>query len=67
MQGHHRDICQASLLAGVSGSTIYLWEQEKSRPRAEQVQQLGMLKSLSRKAAVAQIEQARGLTASSSN
>ena len=43
-------------LAGVSGNTIYLWERGKSRPKPEQVQQLGMLKSLSRKAALAQLE-----------
>jgi len=49
-------------LAGVSGSTIYLWEQEKSRPKAEQVQQLGMLKSRSRKSALAQLETAKGIT-----
>lgn len=51
-------------LAGVSGSTIYLWEQEKSRPKPEQVQQLGMLKGLSHRAALAQLEQIKGSTAS---
>jgi DNA-binding transcriptional regulator YiaG len=48
-------------LAGVSGSTIYLWEQGKSRPKPEQVQQLGFLKGLSRKAALAQLGQIRGI------
>lgn len=54
-------------LAGVSGNTIYLWEHGKSRPKPEQVQQLGMLKSLSRKAALARLEQINGSVASSSS
>jgi DNA-binding transcriptional regulator YiaG len=54
-------------LAGVSGSTIYLWEQGKSRPQPEQVQQLGMLKGLSRKAALAQLAQAKSRRVSSSD
>lgn len=54
-------------LAGVSGNTIYLWERGKSRPKPEQVQQLGMLKSLSRKAALAQLEQIEGSTAAPSS
>lgn len=53
-------------LLGVSGSTIYLWEQGKSRPKPEQVQQLGMLKGLSHKAALAQLERIRGRASSSS-
>ena len=51
-------------LVGVSGSTIYLWEQEKSRPKSEQVQQLGMLKGLSHRAALAQLERIKGSAAS---
>lgn len=54
-------------LVGVSGSTVYLWERGKSRPKPEQVQQLGMLKGLSRKTALAQLEQLKGSAASSSN
>jgi len=54
-------------LAGVSGNTIYLWEHGKSRPKPEQVQQLGMLKNLSRKAALARLEKAKGITVSPSN
>jgi DNA-binding transcriptional regulator YiaG len=54
-------------LAEVSGSTVYLWEQKKSRPKPEQVQRLGMLKGVSRKAALAQLEQIKGNAASSSN
>ena len=30
-------------LVGMSGATVYLWERGDSRPRAEQVQQLGVL------------------------
>lgn len=51
-------------LAGVSGNTLYLWEQGKSRPKPEQVQRLGMLKGLSHKAALAQLEQIKGGEAS---
>jgi DNA-binding transcriptional regulator YiaG len=47
-------------LAEVSGSTVYLWEQKKSRPKPEQVQRLGMLKGVSRKTALAQLEQIKG-------
>lgn len=54
-------------LVGVSGSTIYLWEHGKARPKPEQVQQLGTLKSLSRKAALARLEQIMDSAASSSN
>lgn len=54
-------------LAEVSGNTIYLWERGKSRPKPEQVQRLGMLKRLSRKAALAQLEQIRGSAASASD
>lgn len=54
-------------LTGVSGNTIYLWEQGKSRPKPEQVQQLGILKGMSRKAALAQLEQIKSSAASSLN
>jgi DNA-binding transcriptional regulator YiaG len=53
-------------LVGVSGNTVYLWERGKSRPKPEQVQQLGMIKRLSRKAALGQLEQIKGSTASAS-
>lgn len=46
-------------LVGVSGSTIYLWERGKTRPKPEQVQQLGTLKGLSRKATLARLAQSR--------
>lgn len=34
-------------LVGMSGATIYLWEQGKARPKPEQVQALGLLKKMS--------------------
>ncbi|PZQ65519.1 Helix-turn-helix domain protein [Xylophilus ampelinus] len=37
-------------LIGVSGATIYLWEKGQTRPPSAQVQALGELKHLSRKA-----------------
>jgi DNA-binding transcriptional regulator YiaG len=51
-------------LAGVSGNTIYLWERGKSRPKPEQVQRLGMLKGLSRRVVLAQLEQIKDNAAS---
>lgn len=39
-------------LVGMSGASVYLWEQGQVRPRPEQVRQLGALKSLSRRAAL---------------
>ena len=44
-------------LVGMSGATIYLWEQGERRPRPEQVQQLGLLKAMSRSAILKQLEQ----------
>ena len=40
-------------LVGMSGATIYLWEQGKSRPSAEQLQRLAVVRALSRRAALA--------------
>jgi len=37
-------------LVGMSGATIYLWEQGKSRPSAEQLTKLAALRSLSKQA-----------------
>lgn len=39
-------------LVGMSGASVYLWEQGQVRPRPEQVRQLGALKQLSRRAAL---------------
>ena len=38
-------------LAGMSGATIYLWEQGRSRPNPEQLQRLAFIRTLSRKSA----------------
>lgn len=46
-------------LIGMSGATVYLWEQGKARPRPEQVQQLGMLKEMSRKLILERLEQTK--------
>lgn len=39
-------------LVGMSGATIYLWEQGKSRPNAEQLQQLAAVRALGKRAAL---------------
>ena len=39
-------------LVGMSGATIYLWEQGKSRPNSGQLQQLATVRSLSRREAL---------------
>ena len=41
-------------LVGMSGATIYLWEQGKARPNAEQLQRLAALRTLSRRAPLEQ-------------
>lgn len=51
-------------LVGMSGATIYLWEQSRTRPRPEQVQQLGLLKALSRRAVLERLGQVKGSEAS---
>lgn len=45
----------ASLL-GVTGQSVYNWEQKKSTPRAAQLSQLAQLRSLGKKAVRAQLE-----------
>lgn len=42
-------------LVGMSGATIYLWEQGKSRPDAEQLLRLAAVRLLSRRAALEQV------------
>ena len=42
-------------LVGMSGATIYLWEQGRARPKPEQLQRLAAVRSLSRSAALAQL------------
>ena len=39
-------------LVGMSGATIYLWEQGKSRPNAQQLQQLAAVRALGKRAAI---------------
>ena len=39
-------------LVGMSGATIYLWEQGKSRPNAEQIQQLAAVRALGKREAL---------------
>lgn len=41
-------------LVGMSGATVYLWEQGKSRPNAEQLLRLAAVRNLSRRAALEQ-------------
>jgi len=41
-------------LVGMSGATIYLWEQGRSRPNAEQLARLATVRSLSRRRALEQ-------------
>lgn len=45
------------LLLGVSGQTIYNWEQQKAAPRAKQRASVAALRSISRKEAQARLEQ----------
>ena len=52
-------------LVGMSGATVYLWERGDSRPRAEQVQQLGVLKAMSPTAILKQLEQMKHVEAAS--
>ena len=39
-------------LVGMSGATIYLWEQRKARPNEEQLQRLAAVRALSKRAAL---------------
>jgi len=39
-------------LVGMSGATVYLWEQGKSRPNEEQLQRLAVVRTLGRRAAL---------------
>jgi DNA-binding transcriptional regulator YiaG len=49
----------ASLL-GVSGQTVYNWEQGKARPRAEQLQRLAELRALGKREAQQRIDILQG-------
>ncbi|MDM0117978.1 helix-turn-helix transcriptional regulator [Variovorax sp. J22R133] len=45
-------------LVGLSGQTIYNWEQGRSRPNANQIQQLAVVKELSHTALLERLESA---------
>ncbi len=51
---------ELATLLGVTGQSIYNWEQKKSTPRAAQVAQLAELRALGKKAARAKLEEAAG-------
>ena len=44
-------------LIGVTGQTIYSWEQETSRPRKSQVARIASIRQLGRREALARLEQ----------
>jgi DNA-binding transcriptional regulator YiaG len=44
-------------LIGVTGQTIYSWEQEGARPREQQVAKIASLRSLGKREALARLEQ----------
>ena len=44
-------------LIGVTGQTIYSWEQEASRPRKQQVARIAALRHLGKREALARLEQ----------
>jgi DNA-binding transcriptional regulator YiaG len=44
-------------LVGVTGQTIYSWEQETSRPRKQQVARIASLRQLGKREALARLEQ----------
>jgi DNA-binding transcriptional regulator YiaG len=48
-------------LLGVSAQSIYNWEAEKARPRAEQVAKLAALRGLGKREAAARLEQLNGV------
>jgi DNA-binding transcriptional regulator YiaG len=47
-------------LCGVSGQTIYHWEQEKSRPQAAQLQALAQIRGIGIREALARLDQTNG-------
>jgi DNA-binding transcriptional regulator YiaG len=47
-------------LIGVTGQTIYSWEQETSRPRKQQVARIASLRDLGKREALARLEQLKG-------
>jgi len=47
-------------LIGVTGQTIYSWEQEASRPRNQQVARIASLRQLGKREALARLAQLKG-------
>lgn len=47
-------------LVGVSAQSIYNWESEKARPRAEQIAKLAALRAVGKREAAARLEQLNG-------
>lgn len=47
-------------LLGVSAQSIYNWESEKARPRAEQIAKLAALRAVGKREAAARLEQLNG-------
>jgi DNA-binding transcriptional regulator YiaG len=47
-------------LIGVTGQTIYSWEQEASRPRQQQVAKIASLRNLGKREAQRRLEQLKG-------
>lgn len=43
-------------LAGSSGQSVYLWEQEKARPRPQQVARIAALRAISKREAARRLE-----------
>jgi DNA-binding transcriptional regulator YiaG len=44
-------------LLGVSAQSVYNWEQEKARPRAEQISKIAALRGIGKREAAARLEQ----------
>jgi DNA-binding transcriptional regulator YiaG len=47
-------------LIGITGQTIYSWEQETSRPRQQQVAKIASLRHLGKREALTRLEQLKG-------
>ncbi len=47
-------------LIGVTGQTVYSWEQETSRPRKSQVARIAALRRLGKREALARLEELKG-------
>lgn len=49
-------------LLGVSAQSVYSWEQEKARPRAEQISKIAVLRGIGKREAAARLEQLDAVT-----